>query len=121
MHYHFHQNNHEITFPLEISRRALIKGIGIGVGASLLGSLVIDESFAATNTLPGFDIFSKSVKTLKSGKYYLVESNGVPNHKMMVGITNWQQQVPTIQPYAGDNAWKIPVKPVISKSNLCQK
>lgn len=121
VHHHLHHNNHEITFPSEISRRALIKGIGIGVGVSLLGSLVIDESFAATNTLPGFDLFSKSVKTLKSGKYYLVESNGVPSHKMMVGITNWQQQVPTVQPYSGDNAWKIPVKPVISKTPISAK
>jgi hypothetical protein len=61
------------------------------------------------------------VKTLKSGKYYLVESNGIPSHSMMVGITNWQQQVPTVQPYTGENAWKIPVKPVISKNPISAK
>jgi len=40
---------------------------------------------------------------------------------MMVGITNWQQQVPTVQPYTGENAWKIPVKPVISKNPISAK
>ena len=118
---HRHHNNHEITFPSEITRRALIKGIGLGIGASMLGSLSVSESYAATSTLPGFDVFSKSVKTLKSGKYYLVESNGIPTHNMMIGITNWQQQVPTSQPYTGENAWKIPIKPVISKNPISAK
>jgi len=121
MRHHLHHNNHEISFPSEISRRALIQGIGIGVGASLLGSFTIDESFAATSKVPGFDAFSKSVKTLKSGKYYLVESNGVPTHNMMVGITNWQQQVPTTQPYTGSNSWKIPIKPAVSKTPISAK
>lgn len=31
---------------------------------------------------------------------------------MMVGITAWQQQVPLPQPYTGDNAWRVPLKPV---------
>jgi len=118
---HLHHNNHEITFPTEITRRALIQGIGIGVGASLLGSLTTTEVFAATTSIPGFDAFSKSVKMLKSGKYYLVESNGIPTHNMMVGITNWQQQVPTTQPYTGSNAWKIPIKPAVSKKPISAK
>ena len=31
----------------------------------------------------------------------------MPAHKMMVGITNWQQQVPIPQDYTGANAWRI--------------
>ena len=42
-------------------------------------------------------------------KYYAyVESNGMPDHRMMVGIRAWQQQVPIPQPYTGRNAWRIP-------------
>jgi len=34
---------------------------------------------------------------------------------MMVGITNWQQQVPAPQPYRGANAWRIPVHPRLAE------
>lgn len=41
----------------------------------------------------------------------LVESEGLPGHPMMTGITAWQQQVPLPHPYAGANAWKVPLHP----------
>jgi len=56
------------------------------------------------------------VSVLRQGDWWLVESTGMPAHNMMVGITSWQQQVPTPQPYTGSNAWRIPATPVISKS-----
>jgi hypothetical protein len=40
---------------------------------------------------------------------------------MMVGIKSWQQQVPTIQNYAGANAWSIPIKPVIAANPISAK
>jgi hypothetical protein len=40
---------------------------------------------------------------------------------MMVGIKSWQQQVPTIQNYAGSNAWSIPIKPVIAAKSISAK
>ena len=40
---------------------------------------------------------------------------------MMVGIKSWQQQVPTIQPYSGSNAWSIPITPVISSAPMSAK
>jgi hypothetical protein len=40
---------------------------------------------------------------------------------MMVGIKAWQQQVPTVQPYSGSNAWPIPITPVISKTPISAK
>ena len=76
---------------------------------------------ASTVRLPGFSAFSKSVKVLKTGKYYLVESSGIPDHQMMVGIKSWQQQVPTVQPYFGKNAWSIPIKPVIAATPISAK
>lgn len=45
-------------------------------------------------------------------RYFYVESNGIPAHQMMIGITSWQQQVPLPQKYTGTNAWQIPLHPV---------
>lgn len=61
-----------------------------------------------------FDLFGKfspAVRLRIAGDVLLVESNGLPAHNMMVGITAWQQQVPLPQPYVGDNAWRIPLHP----------
>lgn len=66
------------------------------------------------DSLAGFDMFADTVKVTRGGSWWLVESNGLPAHNMMVGIRSWQQQVPTPQPYSGSNAWKIPAAPVIA-------
>jgi phosphatidylethanolamine-binding protein (PEBP) family uncharacterized protein len=57
----------------------------------------------------------KAVRTRWDDRYLYVESNGLPAHPMMVGITAWQQQVPLPQKYFGDNAWQIPLHPVPAK------
>lgn len=105
----------------EVDRRTLLKSVALGVGFGIVGSLVGAHAAEAATTkvsLPGFDAFASSVKTFRSGKYYLVESTGLPAHDLMVGITNWQQQVPIPQPYTGSNSWKIPVKPVLSANPI---
>lgn len=61
-----------------------------------------------------FQLFSKSVTAKVSGRYLLVECDGLPNHDMMIGIRAWQQQVPLPQPFVGENAWRIPLNPTIS-------
>lgn len=68
----------------------------------------ISEAFAA---------FEKrsAIKTRSDGRWFYVESNGIPAHQMMVGITSWQQQVPLPQNYTGNNAWQIPMNPVPAK------
>jgi hypothetical protein len=38
----------------------------------------------------------------------------MPDHRLMVGITAWNQQVPLPQPYTGSNAWRLPLKPRIA-------
>lgn len=48
--------------------------------------------------------------------YLIVESNGLAQEQMMVGITAWQQQVPLPQPYTGRNAFRIPLVPVPSST-----
>lgn len=118
---------HSTGMPRSLSRRTLLIGMAAGFGVALCGSLIRPGEVSAAGSvvkLPGFSAFSSSVKTLKSGQYYLVESTGLPLHNMMIGITNWQQQVPVPQPYSGSNAWKIPVSPkpaatpISAKNNL---
>ena len=59
-----------------------------------------------------FQKFAPRVKVTWDDKYLYVQNNGLPEHRMMVGITAWQQQVPLPQPYFGENAWAIPLHPV---------
>ncbi|MEM9365216.1 MAG: YHYH protein [Planctomycetota bacterium] len=47
-----------------------------------------------------------------------IESNGLPDHNMMVGIRNWQQQVPVPQPFTGNNAWKLPLQPKLADNPI---
>ena len=53
-------------------------------------------------------------------KFY-VNSSGLPQHNMMKGITNWQQQIPINQEYNADNNWAIPIFPSFSKEPLSTK
>jgi hypothetical protein len=59
-----------------------------------------------------FALFAPRVSVRWDERYLYVESNGLPAHNMMVGITNWQQQVPLPQNYTGNNAWRLPLSPV---------
>ncbi|MFM2093295.1 MAG: hypothetical protein RIS70_419 [Planctomycetota bacterium] len=70
-----------------------------------------------------FDPFVKlkAIRTRWDDKFFYVESNGIPAHQMMVGITAWQQQVPIPQKYVGENAWRIPLHPVEAKTPAMAK
>ncbi len=57
----------------------------------------------------------KAINVRSDRDYFYVESNGMPEHGMMIGITAWQQQVPLPQKYTGDNAWRLPLHPVPAK------
>ncbi len=69
----------------------------------------------------GFEAFASRVKTYQDEQYLYVESNGMPDHQLMVGITSWQQQVPLPQSYSGSNAWKIPLHPIIAENPVSAK
>lgn len=75
-------------------------------------ALNASSSNRATQIAAAFALFSPNVKTHTDGKFFVVESDGLPAHNMMVGITAWQQQVPLPQPYFGDNTWQFPLAPV---------
>jgi len=58
------------------------------------------------------------VTTNSDSEWFYISSNGIPEHNMMVGITNWQQQVPIDQDYTGTNSWAIPLQPELSDNPL---
>lgn len=68
-----------------------------------------------------FDPFKKQIGVRWDEDYLYVESNGLPSHNMMVGITAWQQQVPFPQPFVGSNAWQIPLHPVPARNPMSAK
>ena len=93
--------------------------------AVTLSQLSEDDRVWISQTTPPvtapFQKFADKVKARVDKDYLYVESDGMPAHPMMVGITAWQQQVPIPQPYNGDNSWRIPRHPVPAKSPMSAK
>lgn len=87
----------------------------------LLAQLDQKQSRAGADNVPemakAFAAFVKlkAINTRWDDRFFYVESNGIPDHRMMVGITAWQQQVPIPQKYFGENSWQIPLHPVPAK------
>ncbi len=67
-----------------------------------------------------FGVF-EDVNTRHDEKYFYIESDGIPEHEMMTGISNWQQQVPIPHDYSGENSWAIPMQPQLSANPLSTK
>jgi len=67
-----------------------------------------------------FGVFDK-VNTRHDDQYFYIESDGLPEHEMMIGITNWQQQVPIPHDYFGKNSWAIPMQPQLVAHPLSTK
>ena len=68
-----------------------------------------------------FQAFKDKLKVRWNNDTLFIDSNGLPDHPMMIGITAWQQQVPLPQPYAGNNAWQIPLKPRLADKPISAK
>lgn len=68
-----------------------------------------------------FQAFKDKLKFRWTENHLFIESNGLPDHPMMIGITNWQQQVPLPQAYTGKNAWQIPLKPKLAEKPISAK
>jgi hypothetical protein len=84
----------------------------ISVTIPKTSSAFMDSAFAA---------FKPSIGTSWDDTYFYIASTGIPSHNMMIGITNWQQQVPITQPYNGTNSWSIPLQPVYATTPLSTK
>ena len=65
-----------------------------------------------------FAPFKPALSTSSDAIYFYVNSTGIPNHNMMIGISAWQQQVPIPQPYTGTNHWSIPLQPEYASTPL---
>jgi hypothetical protein len=130
---------------MKISRRDFLRLSTLGLGGALITACGVDEALLTldptavpthTPLVPlsptatsaaeilhgmGFDAFAGKVKTYQDEHYLYVESEGMPSHPMMIGITSWQQQVPLPQFYTGNNAWRIPLNPVIAENPVSAK
>lgn len=90
-----------LSAPRPVPLRLVAERRDARVGADVS----IDDAFAPF-------VERGDVTTRREGRWFLVESRGMPDHPLMVGIRAWQQQVPLPHPYEGDNAWRIPLEPV---------
>src|SRR3984957_8923241 len=92
-----------------------IRLVGVAVFVMLLSA-----AWTRTRGIPGM-ASSILVKWHQDDNYFYLESTGMPTHKMMVGITAWQQQVPLPQDFTGENAFKIPRHPVFAEKPVSAK
>lgn len=111
-----------ITFNLKdrTKRKYMAPVLFTGLVLSLVSFNKNALRLASTTTDPlwmdsAFAYFKPSINTFWDTTYFRVESKGIPTtHSMMTGITAWQQQVPIPQCYIGNNAWSIPLNPVLA-------
>lgn len=91
---------------------------GCKTNASSKGITIAKNDIAFLESV--FGVFDK-VTTRYDNNYFYIESDGLPEHEMMTGITNWQQQVPINHDYSGNNAWAIPLQPELAENPLSTK
>jgi Pentapeptide repeats (8 copies)/YHYH protein len=90
------------------------------VTTSVSPSTTITKRVSASGIDP-WTLYPKTVRASRTTTELIVESTGLPEHSMMIGITSWQQQVPLPQPYSGTNAWTIPLRGVLSDNPISTK
>jgi hypothetical protein len=109
-------------------RRSESLGVKVAVGLVAVG---LAGAFAQLSTAPAdavaarvdatFRPYVPKIATRHDGQFYYVESDGMPDHRLMVGITAWQQQVALPQVYKGENAWRFPLFPKPAAAPLSAK
>ena len=120
-------NNFNILIPLCILFLGLIflsiyffrkRKIKHGIVLIAMSFSIFLYSFTDPNVMNlAFIAFQPNAITSWDANYFYIESKGIPTtHDMMVGIASngWQQQVPIPQCYYGDNAWSIPLNPILA-------
>ena len=109
-----------ISHPLAVAALLMAGGASIHKVFAVNAKRNAGDEVAREVTLT-FKPFPSTVKTRFDEKNFYVESDGMPDHRMMVGITAWQQQVPLPQPYVGPNAWQFPLVPKVAVKPLSAK
>jgi hypothetical protein len=97
----------------------LLPVMALGVLFSLFS--FAKKAFSTTDPLfvaSAFAPFASTVSTTYDTNYFYVNSTGIPNHTMMVGIASngWQQQVPMSKCYINTSHWTIPLNPVLAST-----
>ncbi len=114
-------NNHEPS-QTDAENHAERDLLAVNDWPLLLAQVDQKKSRAAADNVPdmaqAFEAFVKlkAISTRWDDRYFYLESNGLPDHRLMVGITAWQQQVPLPQKYLGENSWQIPLHPIPAKN-----
>ena len=103
------------------SAQALVVSNASGPGALQFAAMAVSAAKSAPPQAAPFMAFAPKVNTKWDNDFLYIESNGLPAHNMMISITAWQQQVPLPQNYTGDNAWRVPLHPVPSKTPVSIK
>jgi len=80
------------------------------------GSEPADSAAVARLAEPFSSFHDHDVRYHWDDTYFYVESNSMPDHEMFTGITSWQQQVALPQDYYVNNAWSIPLNPVVAQN-----
>lgn len=80
--------------------------------------IVATEEGAPPTIVAHFAAFKDKLRFRWNDTTLFIDSSGLPDHPMMIGITNWQQQVPLPQPYTGNNAFQIPLKPRMAETPI---
>jgi phosphatidylethanolamine-binding protein (PEBP) family uncharacterized protein len=107
---------------LRVMNKAVIFTLlAVSVPITLLASRAGKPDAKADTVAEVFKPFAPAVKTRASETHFFVESDGMPDHRLMVGITAWQQQVPIPQRYVGTNAWQFPLNPVVAENPVSAK
>ena len=65
-----------------------------------------------------FQSFDGEVQLRWNDDYLFIDTEAMPSHRMMVGITAWNQQVPLPQPYKGSNSWRLPLHPRVAAAPI---
>lgn len=118
-----------LTFHFRRQRCTILAAILVAVPLCLLAGCSaknerVNENEQPTDQGPTpvivahFQAFKDKLKFRWTENHLFIESNGLPDHPMMIGITNWQQQVPLPQAYTGKNAWRIPLKPKLAEKPI---
>ena len=114
---------HRWSRAISVSGLTLRLAVLAGLGAILFSGLTVRRYAQGAGPVASapFEAFAPKVRTRLDFQYLYVESDGLPDHQLMVGIKSWQQQVPIPQPYFSENSWRIPLNPVVAATPISAK